>query len=577
MGGGACMKKKIIALIAASLTVLSVSAFCACKTGEPPADEPELPVDWLDSEENKENFSAGGYVKGKTGDFTQYENTDAYRKVSTADEFVSAVVAAKCHYTNVWDDATNTYTQIPAEGYTEETMWGSVRVIEITQDLNLGYYNLSSAAKGSGVVDDYAKNLPKWDGLLSNFDTVLENGISQIKIENTSNLLVYSKTGAKITYAGFKLTSDNNVVFRNLQFDGLWQWEDAPVNSTAKIGDYDWYGWAYFKIAFCGYTWIDHCTFGKSYDGQIDCSNPVYNANAGTAFRAPLGADGNNGLQISWCNFNAGSDDKDGYIYKEMQKIEQGYLAGKTDHLYYKSLRDAGVSFEQILYGIAIPQKKGFLCGDDAKFSGSYENADDYNFNLKLRVSFANCKFINLEDRLPKLRGGNAYMYNCVVDSSQYYKYRTELKTLNAASIVSKVNGTWKCGLVSQGIVCGNGGSVMAESCIFRGIDSLLKNNDSKNTAPYVNGGYSIVNCSYQRGEGEKEYIGSSSDPSPGFPNATPAKLKTEFFKWNTADGKQPFTVRAIGVESLEEYLSHEKYGSGVRTEISDKLLKSSY
>ena len=59
-----------------------------------------------------------------------------------------------------------------------------------------------------------------------------------------------------------------------------------------QIGDYDWYGWAYFKIAFCGYIWIDHCTFGKSYDGQIDVSNPEYTANAGVAFRAPYGADG---------------------------------------------------------------------------------------------------------------------------------------------------------------------------------------------------------------------------------------------------------------------------------------------
>ncbi len=563
--------KKFIASVLAAVTALSASAFCACAT------KPEKTPDWLDDSVNSENFSAGGYVKGKIGDFSQYENTTAYRTVSTADEFLSAVVDAKCHYENVWNEDTGTYTQIPAEGYTEETMYGSVRVIEITGDLNLGYYVLSATAKSSGIVDDYAKNLTKWTDYLTNFDTVLENGVSQIKVENTSDLLVYSKNGAKITHAGFKLTSDNNVVFRNLQFDELWQWEDAPVTTTDKIGDYDWYGWAYFKIAFCGYVWIDHCSFGKSYDGQIDYSNPVYNANAGTAFRAPLGADGNNGLHISWCNFNAGSDDENGYIYKEMQKIEEEYLAGNSTHLYYKSLRDAGASFGQILYGIAIPQKKGFLCGDDAKFSGSYDNADDYNFNLKLQVSFANCKFINIEDRLPKLRGGNAYMYNCAVDSSQYYAYRTQLKSLNAASVVSAINSSWKCGLVSQGIVCGNGGSVKAENCIFRGIDSLLKNNDTKNTAPYVNGGYEIVNCSYRLGENDAEYVGSSSDAGNKFSNATTSKLKTEYFKWHTADESLPFTVSAIGLEELEEYLNQPVYGSGVKTEIAGKLLKSSY
>ena len=98
--------------------------------------------------------------------------------------------------------------------------------------------------------------------------------------ENTSDLLVYSKSGAKLTHCGFKLTSDNNVVFRNLEFDEIWQWEDSPLTTASAVGDYDWHGWAYFKIAFCGYVWIDHCTFGKSYDGQIDYSNPDYSANA---------------------------------------------------------------------------------------------------------------------------------------------------------------------------------------------------------------------------------------------------------------------------------------------------------
>ena len=55
-------------------------------------------------------------------------------------------------------------------------------------------------------------------------DMLKENGISQIKIENTSNLLIYSKHGAKLTHCGFKLTSDTNVIFRNLEFDELWQW-----------------------------------------------------------------------------------------------------------------------------------------------------------------------------------------------------------------------------------------------------------------------------------------------------------------------------------------------------------------
>lgn len=525
----------------------------------------------------KTNLSSGGYVSGEIGDFSVYKNTEAYRKVKTADEFIAAVADAKCHYVNEWNEDTKTVAQSPAEGYTAENYTGTVRVIEVANDLNLGYYKLSETAKGTGLVDDFAKNATKWQDYLSMSDMLTENGISQIKIENTSNLLIYSVNGAKLTHCGFKLTSDTNVVFRNLEFDELWQWEDSPTKETSNIGDYDWFGWAYFKIAFCGYVWIDHCTFGKSYDGQIDYSNPVYNANAGTAFRMPLGADGGNGLQISWCNFNAGSDDEDGYLYKMMEKIEENYASGGTQYLYYNSLRNSGASFEDILYGVAIPQKKGFLCGDDAKFSGSYENADDYNFNLKLQVSFANCVFKNLEDRLPKLRGGNAYMYNCIVDSRQYYGYREKLKGFSAASAVAGVNSSWKCALVSQGIVCGNGGSVKAENCKFKGIETLLKNNDTKNSAPYVNGGYMLVNCLYQKGATDAAYTGSSSDAANGFTNSSTQLLKTEYFEWHTQNGAQPFVISAIGLEELDAALYNSDFGAGAYRSLGEELLLNNY
>lgn len=562
------MKKFLAAILA---ILFSLALLGGCGTGNkdegatpPPAEDtpsgdeltpPEGEQNPSDGEDNppeeetltdelKTNLSADGYVKGKISDFSVYEGTDAYRKVKTADEFLKAIVDAKDHYKNVWDSDKGTYSQIPDEGYTEENFEGTVHVIEIENDLNLGFKKLSNTY---GIVSSFGSE----NSSLSHSEMFKENGISQIKIENTSNLLIYSKNGAKLTHASFKLTSDTDVVFRNLQFDEMWQWEDAhePTEDGTladNIGDYDWYGWAYFKISFCGYIWIDHCTFGKSYDGQIDISNPVYDANKDVSIRAPYKADGGNGVHISWCNFNSGSDDKDGYLYKMMEAIEENYQAGGTDYLYHNALREAGASFEDILYGVAIPQKKGFLCGDGS--------AKEYDYNLKLQVSFANCKFTNLEDRIPKLRGGNAYMYNCVVDSSQYYGYRTTLRSLKAANAVSAVKSNWKCALVSQGIVCGNGGSVMAEHCIFRGIETILKNNDSGNgTSGSSNGGYKIENCIYQKTEGKNTSIS----------NSVSTTLKASFFSWHTEDGTQPFTTASYGLDNLEKILANDKYGSG--------------
>lgn len=569
------MKKFIAAILALSM---AATLFCGCGLSAKPDDgkddgiikpEPEDPsIVHL-----RTNLSADGYVRDNIGDFSVYENTSAYRKVTTAEEFLQAVADAKYHYKNVWDEATSTYTQAPADGFTEENLEGTVHVIEIANDLNLGYYTLSDEAKASGVVSDFASNASKLTPYLYFSDDFTENGISQIKIENTSNLLIYSKNGAKLTHCGFKLTSDNNVVIRNLEFDNMWQWEDGTTEA-GKIGDYDWFGWAYFKISFCGYIWIDHCTFGKSYDGQIDISNPEYTATAGVAFRAPYGADGTTAVHISWCNFNAGSDDGDGYICQMMQSIEEDYQAHKdaaeegyvSKHAYYDKLRDGGVTAEEILYGIAIPQKKGFLCGD---------SGDEYEYNLKLQVSFANCNFKNLEDRLPKLRGGNAYMYNCVVDSSEYFAYRTRLSSRGAASLVSSVS-SWKCGLVSQGIVCGNGGSVKAENCIFRGIANLLKNNDS-NSGDLVNGGYQIANCSYQQSATSVVYVGSSADANAQFPNSSTGTLKPEFFSWHTADGEQPFTPSVTELDKLEEFLANSDHGAGAHSSFCISLLKSKY
>ncbi|MDE7083143.1 MAG: hypothetical protein K2O89_05500 [Clostridia bacterium] len=567
------MKKVIVAILALSM---AAGVFCGFSCGvNDGTDGGEVittpdpqPEDSL-SAHLKTNLSADGYVRDNIGDFSVYENTSAYRVVTTAEELTQAIVDAKYHYTNVWNDESGTYAQVPADGYTEENFEGTVHVIEIANDLNLGYNVLSDEAKASGVVEDFSRKTMSIHVNDFNSEMVKENGISQIKVENTSNLLIYSKNGAKLTHCGFKLTSDDNVVFRNLEMDEIWQWEDSPSKTTSAIGDYDFHGWAYFKIAFCGYIWIDHCTFGKSYDGQIDVSNPEYTVNAGVAFRAPYGANGTSAVHISWCNFNAGSDDEDGYLYKMMQDIEEDYQNGGAQCLYYKTLRDAGATFEEILYGIAIPQKKGFLCGD---------SGDEYAFNLKLQISFANCTFKNLEDRLPKVRGGNACMYNCVVDSSEYYVYRTKLRSRNAAGLVSAVNSSWKCGLVSQGIVCGNGGSVKAENCIYRGIENLLKNNDS-NSAELVKGGYKLVNCSYQLSATSQIIVGSSSDENAAnkFPNSSPSILSPEYFVWRTEDGEQPFTPSVTALEELEEYLADADYGAGAHSSFKLSLLKSKY
>ena len=204
------------------------------------------------------------------------------------------------------------------------------------------------------------------------------------------------------------------------------------------------------------------------------------------------------------------------------------------------------MTFDDILYGIAIPQKKAFLDGD----SGTEAF---YNYNL--RVSIANSKFKNIEDRIPKVRGGVAYMYNCIVDNSEYYAKRADLKSRNIASYVTAVNSKWKCAMVSQGIVCGNGWSVAAKNCIFKAIEYLLKNNDdvikndSNKSGVTYNGGYYLVNCSYQKSS-------TDSVTTTEFTNSSPSKLTEGMFTWRTEDGNAPFKVTRIELSELENSMT---------------------
>ena len=167
-------------------------------------------------------------------------------------------------------------------------------------------------------------------------------------------------------------------------------------------------------------------------------------------------------------------------------------------------------------------------------------------------------------------------MHNCIIDSSMYYEYRTKLSNLKAANIVKKVNGGWKCALVSQGIVCGQGASVKAENCIFLGINTLLKNNDSGSTSPYNCGGYQLVNCKYECGD--ISYVGSSSDENHQFKNSNPSTLATTYFKWNNSENMCPYTVSVlIELDKLSDCLSNMFYGAGTSVYLSEQWFLLTY
>ena len=529
-------------------------------------------------------------------EYKQYENTSAYVKVTNAKQFLDAIYDAKYTYTTTqtgvtksegykviaattvrknetnwlkfvtkglylehdgeyeqiptntpWDPNDSTYTtsltyyediEYSTASYTQTlTKPGTVKVIEIAADLDLGYNKIKDLGASTSTYMNWDKNkILESSTKFYKDPEILESGISQIKVENISDLLIYSKTGSKITHAGFNVLSCKDVSFRNLDLDELWMWEDSTTTDLNKIGDYDGAPWAYFKVAHSENVWIDHCTFGKSFDGQIDYSNPVYDS-CGTLFRAPYGGTGANSLYVTNCDFRAGSANKDGYLYKMMKRIEdeyQVYASNKTGYTsssktcrYYFQKRDNGMSFEDILNTYAIPQKKAFLWAD---------SDNEYIYNKRLFAVLANCTIKNIEDRLPKVRGGMAYVYNVQVDNTEYYPYAV------------------KYGNTSQGILSGLDASVYLESVEYKGCKQYLKNNDSlpsnnstKQKYPTVNGGYMIKNSII----GDKQ--GSSTDATNPFESLVDntTKLSTEYFSFKVNGEKTNLTEPPIDFSSL--------------------------
>ncbi len=529
------MKKKFLSVLATTAVLASLAG---CQNQELSSSNSSS-SDFIGSSSSSQNeegigiinmtrYNADGFASGKISNRLISEtDTKQYVKVSTPMEFLDAL------------------KQTNADGEYE------VKVIEVMNDLELGYNEI-----GQDVIDKYNNNG------LTNFvknrvyvgsSLFNEVGVSQIEISNRENLTIYSKNGAKIKHAGFKITRCKDVSIRNLQFDELWEWEDTATNASGKIGDYDRHGWSYFKINFSENIWFDHCTFGKAYDGLIDSENE------------------SKGIHISWCQFLGGDVSEGSYIYEMMdevkahynlrKQIEAGEITAPEDYdleknKYYAFLRDSGISHEVILNAICAPQKKGFLIG-----GGDTPDDDQWKSNKTMSFSIANSYFKNLQDRLPRVRGANAYVYNTILDCESFYEARMSIKNMdNYDEIMATVSAnSWKLALVSQGMVTTNEAAVKYENVIFKGVSEAIKANNKDNSNTRFTGKYCVENSRYILGD--YVYTGNSGELNTPWVNVR--HTPTIDFRWNTEGGIEPFNVEKIDLDNLEKDLLDPLYGSG--------------
>ncbi|HKQ75856.1 MAG TPA: pectinesterase family protein [Blastocatellia bacterium] len=226
-------------------------------------------------------------------------------------------------------------------------------------------------------------------------------------IRVASNKTLFSDRGATLRHGTLNIDGAQNIILRNLKFRGLWEWDDSTQ------GAYDLQGWDFIALTNgARNVWIDHCDFAKVYDGQIDIVR------------------GSDLVTVSHCRFTGDLGDE---VVKQVNHLESLYQSSPADPRisYYASLRNAGQSVQQIITH-EIPQDKTSLVGND-------DNAGATDTG-RLNVTYHHNAFTVVRQRTPRMRFGNAHVYNIFVDdtlSAPFPGTQTAVNsTINAAVLV---------------------------------------------------------------------------------------------------------------------------------------------
>jgi pectate lyase len=322
-----------------------------------------------------------------------------------------------------------------------------VKVIEILNDLNMGYNEVGTLLT-SQTSNPLRANLPA-----TKHPALIASGVTLLDIQDFSGLTIYSKNGATIRHAEFNIKNGTNLVLRNLKFDELWEWDEGTR------GAYDTNDWDFVTIGDGGGVtsgiWVDHCTFTKAYDGVLDIKKGASN------------------ITISWSEVTPAAAGPGSFVQQQFDALE----ANRASNVMYNLLRNYFTQ-EQVV-AIALPQKKGHLIG-----STNLEGLTSYTVTLHHNL------YKDLQDRMPRLRGGDVHAYNLFVDSSNarlVKAMRDEIVAANAP-LATQLSSTYSFGITSQASISTEGGAVQVEDSVFWGVLTPFRNNQTDVNNPAYTG-----------------------------------------------------------------------------------------
>ncbi|WP_145146205.1 family 16 glycoside hydrolase [Paenibacillus xylanexedens] len=376
-----------------------------------------------------------------------------------------------------------------------------IKVVEIMNDLDLGWNEIPASAKTAPFsAHNNALTHP----------VLMKTGVSRVSIDNFDGLTIFSSNGATIKHAAFTFKRSNNIIIRNLAFDELWEWDEATK------GNYDKNDWDYITVENSSNVWIDHATFHKAYDGLVDVKK------------------GSRGVTISWSSFVGDDQGPNSWVTQQVNALE----ANMSAHPMYAYLRSSavGMSKEQII-AIASSQKKGHLIG-------ATEFASD---NADLEVTLHHNYYKDIQDRMPRVRGGNVHVYNIVMDNADTWEIKKKITSSMSKAISAK---GYHFGITSNGAISTEDGAVLLEKSVIIGVQDPLRNNQVSASKSNYTGKIKAIDTIYVW-NGASYRGGSEDAKSPLAPG--PAAEKS--FAWN-GFASLPYNYEVVDPADLQTKLN---------------------
>jgi len=403
----------------------------------------------------------------------------------------------------------------------------TVKVIEIMNDLNLGYNEIEASAKTNSE-----PFRPGETPLLH--PVLLVTGESDVDIQKKNGLTIFSANGSAIHHCKFNIKSCTNIIVRNLKFDQLWEWDESTK------GQYDRNDWDFITLGDGGAVsniWVDHCTFTKSYDGNLDTK-------AGCA-----------GITISWCNYvgDDGATNTNSWVWQQINYLEQS----PSSYPMYNFLRTRGYSTTNI---VTIMQAH-----DKTHLAGQNDLDPD---NATISMTFHHLHLGVWDRCVPRLRAGNVHDYNLYVDDTLVLaakRLRDAVAATMSTADQNTLNNTYSFDPPVNGTISTESGAILVEKSVY--IDCLwpLRNNQTNPSDPEYTGKIMALDSIYHFDNTDgstTDYQGDSTNAT-GFADFGPAQAPVIAFSWNLTGNQLPYTYYPDDPAQLQAIVTSPTAGAG--------------